>query len=273
VGQYATDEDREAFTTALASDTEEADAQASEAPVEPDTPDEDADGDEQESTEGEPEETPDPAAETEPMFTVRVDGRDVEVPQSELIKGYQRQADYSRKTTLLATQRRQLADAEALMQALERNPAETLKVIARHYEVEGYADKEQPFQASPEAEALRELQQWRAAQEQRQIEMDASQREAAVDAELERLHREYGEFEDEDLFGYAVERGIRDLEAALRAMTYGRNGHGRTEKRKVAAMSGGQGHSPVAKPKTDPVEVVTFQDAYEAAKRELRDTA
>lgn len=43
----------------------------------------------------------------EPIFTVKVDGKEMQVPQSEVIAGYQRQADYSRKTNDLAQARRE----------------------------------------------------------------------------------------------------------------------------------------------------------------------
>ena len=43
----------------------------------------------------------------EPVLTVKVDGKEMQVPQSEVIAGYQRQADYSRKTNDLAQARRQ----------------------------------------------------------------------------------------------------------------------------------------------------------------------
>ena len=76
-----------------------------------------------EPAEGE-EESPDPEAEgdeeqeeqtpTEPTFTVRVDGTEVQVSQSELIAGYSRTSDYTRKTQKLAEERKALtAEAEA----------------------------------------------------------------------------------------------------------------------------------------------------------------
>jgi hypothetical protein len=42
--------------------------------------------------------------EEEPKFTVKVDGKEVEVKLSELKNGYQRQSDYTRKTTAVAEQ-------------------------------------------------------------------------------------------------------------------------------------------------------------------------
>lgn len=44
----------------------------------------------------------------EPTFTVTIDGKEEEVTQSELLQGYQRQADYTRKTQALTEQRKHL---------------------------------------------------------------------------------------------------------------------------------------------------------------------
>lgn len=58
-------------------------------------------------------------AEEEPMITVKIDGKDVEIPLSELKNGYQRQADYTRKTMETAEQRK-AADAELSRAQQER---------------------------------------------------------------------------------------------------------------------------------------------------------
>lgn len=47
------------------------------------------------------------------VYTVKVDGQEIEVPASELVKGYQRTADYTRKTQELAAMRKQV-EAEAV---------------------------------------------------------------------------------------------------------------------------------------------------------------
>lgn len=62
-------------------------------------------GDELEDPDGEPGEEPDEG--TEALHRVRVAGEEVEVPYDELIAGYSRHADYQRKTTALAEQRRE----------------------------------------------------------------------------------------------------------------------------------------------------------------------
>jgi hypothetical protein len=70
--------------------------------------------------------------EQEPIYTVKLDGTEVEVPVSELVKGYQRQQDYTQKTMALAEERKTLtqefeaARAERVqylqgLQALEQN--------------------------------------------------------------------------------------------------------------------------------------------------------
>lgn len=263
-GRYASDADLAEVAEALGEEDEAAAA----SPQDPETPEEEGDEGTSEEEEGVGEE---PAAEEqesdeehsdEPTFTVQIDGQDVEVPQSELIKGYMRTADYTRKTQLLGSQRRQLDEAVQLVQALENNPGATLKVLARHYRVEEF-EPDGDEGPSEEQQRLARLEQ------QMQAEL-MRQRETAVNTELDRLHREYGEFDEDALFTFAVEREIRDLETALRAMTYGQvAATRRTEKRQMAAVSGGGGRNGAAHPKAPPEKIESFHDAYAAAKREL----
>ena len=44
----------------------------------------------------------------EPKYTVKVNGEDVEVTQEELLRGYMRQADYTRKTQALSDERQRI---------------------------------------------------------------------------------------------------------------------------------------------------------------------
>ena len=64
-------------------------------------------------------ETPDtPATPETPVYKVRVEGEDLEVPLDELIKGYSRTADYTRKTQAVAEVRKQAeAEAQAVREA------------------------------------------------------------------------------------------------------------------------------------------------------------
>lgn len=60
------------------------------------------------TTEAEEAEEGAPEEQDEPKFTVKVNGQDIEVPQSELLKGYSRTEDYKAKTMALADDRRAL---------------------------------------------------------------------------------------------------------------------------------------------------------------------
>jgi hypothetical protein len=66
--------------------------------------DEEQEGDEQAADEDEEQE--EQPSQVPEKFTVKVDGKDVQVDRDELVKGYLRQSDYTRKTTELADQRR-----------------------------------------------------------------------------------------------------------------------------------------------------------------------
>jgi len=259
--RYTTDEDRAEIVAAL-SETDD-DSSTPEAPDEgePEQPDE---GDvEVTEPDGEQAEQPDEQPqEPEQTYAVKVGGQELQVPVSELVKGYQRTADYTRKTQQLASERRQLETADQLLRALDANPHATLAALAEHYQVDPSMLDEAPPGPTPEQLRLAELEQWRQ-------EQFAEQQSAAVDAEIGRLHHEYGDFDDEDLFGFAVAHDMRNLEMALRAMRYSPRPNPQIEKRKVAAMAGGQGRNGAVQPKTDPVEIRSFKDAYEAAKRDL----
>jgi hypothetical protein len=63
---------------------------------------------------------------------VKVDGEEHEVPVSEALQGYQRQADYTRKTQEAAQLREQAREALQLQQAFQVDPGLTVQVLARN---------------------------------------------------------------------------------------------------------------------------------------------
>lgn len=79
---------------------------------------------------------------------VRVDNEDVEVPFSEAVKGYSREAHFTRNMQQLAQQRQEVEFGLRLQQALETNPQLTLQVLAQQH---GY-NLVQPQQAAPPAD-------------------------------------------------------------------------------------------------------------------------
>lgn len=62
--------------------------------------------DEESDDESEDEEESEDEQEEDPVYAVTVDGQEIEVPLSELVKGYSRTADYTRKTQALSAERK-----------------------------------------------------------------------------------------------------------------------------------------------------------------------
>jgi hypothetical protein len=93
-----------------------------EATAEDETPDESATTEQtaEESDQSEDEESPDASSPPPPpTFTVKVDGEERDVPLEELLKGYSRTEDYTRKTQKLAEERK-ASEAELLAVRAER---------------------------------------------------------------------------------------------------------------------------------------------------------
>ena len=65
----------------------------------------------------------------EKYVKLQVDGEEIAVPISEALAGYQRQADYTRKTQELSEQRKQLQFAATLQEALQKDPESTLRLL------------------------------------------------------------------------------------------------------------------------------------------------
>jgi len=119
---------QDAFEQMLAADEGEnelVEAEGEEEVLEAEASESDAESDEQ--TEGD--EEAEEAAQQAQTFRVKVDGEEVEVPLDELLKGYSRTADYTRKTQAIAEARKQ-AEAEASLAREERQRyAQTLEAL------------------------------------------------------------------------------------------------------------------------------------------------
>ena len=63
------------------------------------------------------------------VVRLQVDGEEVVVPVKEALAGYQRQADYTRKTQEVSEQRKQLEFAATLQDALQKDPENTLRLL------------------------------------------------------------------------------------------------------------------------------------------------
>ena len=194
-------------------------------------------------------------------FIAKVDGQELEVTEKELVDGYQRQADYTRKAQDLAAQREQLAAAETLWTQLREDPRSTLEALQDHF-----AEALNTEPPSPEEARLRRVEQFA-------DEQQAAAIEAEVDAEIERLQGEFGDFDRDELLLYAIENQIPDLEAAFtkRAAQTERatREQGRLDAKKDAPAIGTRG-SGAAGAVTEPAASVgNVEDAFHAAMKEL----
>lgn len=119
------------------------------------------------------------------VYSVRVNGEDVEVTFDELTKGYSRESDYRRKTQDVAEQRKtvekQIQEAQAQFQRsqqLEQQYAELLPQLAQQLQadVQGDINWEEAYQADP-IEAMKLERQHKAQQEAKATKLQAIQAE------------------------------------------------------------------------------------------------
>lgn len=143
------------------------------------------------------------APEAEPTVTVKIDGKDVEVPLSELKNGYQRQADYTRKTMEVSEQRK-AAEAER-SQALQERQAYAANLQRMQAQLEGALQQQQQtnweelLQSDP-VEYLKQQHQAQARQAQLNQVYAEQQRVAALQqAEAQQAHLRHLQAQQEDL--------------------------------------------------------------------------
>ena len=150
-----------------------------------------------------PQEAEAQAQEAEPTVTVKIDGKDVEVPLSELKNGYQRQADYTRKTMEVSEQRKAAEAAQA--QALQERQAYAVNLQRMQAQLEGALQQQQQtnweelLQSDP-VEYLKQQHQAQARQAQLSQVYAEQQRMAALQqAEAQQAHMRHLQAQQESL--------------------------------------------------------------------------
>ena len=105
--------------------------------------------------------------ETPQSYTVKVDGKDVEVTLEELQAGYSRQADYTRKSQVLAEQRKQMDDELSATQQERQRYSHALEQLgdSTDFEINQFKDvdwnklkADDPMAYIQQKDALRDLQ-------------------------------------------------------------------------------------------------------------------
>ena len=132
---------------------------------------EDVEGEEEETEEEEP---------VESKFVVKVDGKELEVDKEELIRGYQREADYTRKTQKLAEERR-LVESEFQQVLAEREQyAQVLGQLKQ--KVQEFEPAEPDWNALEAQDPVEYARQWTHYQRRQQQMQAINQEEARVNA-------------------------------------------------------------------------------------------
>jgi hypothetical protein len=223
--------------------------------------------------------------------TVKINGTEERVPLSEAVAGYQRQADYTRKTQELASKQQELTWSNTLRQALDNDPQGTLNLLATHYGI----DRSPPQPSgSKQVAADDDWGDWgdestadnptdpRYEQlNQRLAAFEAQEADRRLQADISRLQQKYGdEFNPTEIVGQALQRQTTDLESVFRQLAFERiwserqsvqqteAERQRLDEAKTAAsiVSGGSSARDIGS-NDGPVE--SIRDAWAAAKREL----
>lgn len=210
---------------------------------------------------------------------VVVDGEELEVPLKEAVSGYQRQADYTRKTQQLAEERRQVQFAQAIQQALDNDPAATIELLQSHYGVNfNQVPEDEDLYVDPVEQQYRQL-------ESRIRSFEEQQAFLELERTIGNLQQKYGEeFDANEVVATALATGSTDLEAIHKQLAYDRIRQQQVvnqkiqqeQERKTAQVTQAKRESSVVSsgssaknttPDTQPVN--TLRDAFAAAKKQL----
>lgn len=173
----------------------------------------------------------DPTEVADKLVRVKVDGEEVEVPVAELLQGYSRQADYTRKTQALAQEREQIAFWQQVDQAMRVNPQMTLDYLSKTYGITeaqaraevGNSGDDWEFDEDPVRKELRELRELvKPALEYTQVQQAERQLQQVVAG----LSAKYGDdFNPNEVINEALTRNIHDpsmLESVFQSMMFNR---------------------------------------------------
>lgn len=204
-----------------------------------------------------------------------VAGEDVEVPLKEALAGYQRQADYTRKTQELSQQRQQVQFAAALQEALDNDPAATLELLTKHYGLDSVQETEDEF-IDPSERQMRQL-------EKRIASFEEQQALQEIERTVNRLQTRYGEdFNANEVVAKALAIGSNDLEAVYKQIAFDRLWESQVnqknsiaqkeqqiveQKRQTGIVTGGS--SSAASADSGTAQVSSLRDAFALAKRQL----
>ena len=214
-------------------------------------------------------------------YAVKVDGENQEVSLEELRDGYQRQSDYTRKTQELASERKRLQQAEAIVSSLEADPDGTLTALADAFGVQMKSPVNQGSNESYDSwdDTQPDPTEQRIANLETQIaQQNRLQRRQQTEKQVEGLKEQYGDFDAQELYQHALRNKIGNLEAALTHMRYGdlsdkasklEKEQERTDAKRDAAVVEPKGSKQTGSSQKTVEEPNSIRQAFEDAKREL----
>lgn len=132
---------------------------------------EDVEGEEEEAEEEAPVET---------KFVVKVDGKELEVDKDELIRGYQREADYTRKTQKLAEERRTVESELQQVRAEREQYAQVLTQLQQ--KVQEFEPAEPDWDRLEAEDPVEYARQWTHFQRRQQSKAAIAQEQARINA-------------------------------------------------------------------------------------------
>ena len=221
-----------------------------------------------------PEALDDVPQEPSETYIVKIDGEESEVTLEELRDGYQRQADYTRKTQELSAERDRLRQAEAIASALESDPEGTLQALQRSFgiDISSPQELEEWEELDPTEQKLREL-------EKKIEQQEQTQRQQHVEREVTNLQEKYGEFDAKELLRHAVKNGISNLDAAYTHWRFGevkatadklQQEQEITQKKRDASVITPGGSTQAGTQQTQPdTAPSSIREAFERAKQQL----
>ena len=147
---------------------------------------------------------------------LNIAGEEIDVPLKEALAGYQRQADYTRKTQELSEQRKQVQFGSALQEALQNDPKSTLELLKQHYGLEEQQSSEDELSLDPVEKQYRQLESRMKAFEQQKALND-------LEKTVESLSRKYGDaFDADEVIAKALATGNSNLEAVYKQTAFDR---------------------------------------------------
>lgn len=144
---------------------------------------------------------------------LQVDGEEVLVPVKEALAGYQRQADYTRKTQELSEQRKNIEYAAALQEALQSDPQGTLQLLQQQFGQPAVSEEEDIW-IDPTEKQLKEL-------EKRLVSFEQQRAMDELSKTIDSLQSKYGDdFNADEVVAKALATGATDLEAVFKQLAF-----------------------------------------------------